>query len=388
MSSAITLGGQTRINQLQGSEQPLVIDQMVLALIPDLDYTQPVDRAQQMPDTAHIVHTYQIPSGFKGYINPDQVVYSMILGSDLGGFSFNWIGTVESASGTVVSVTTTPETRKRKTDVATNTTGNNITRNVILQYRDAKQINDINVPAQTWQIDFTARLDAIDERERQSNRDLYGRAVFWGDAGKIVKDGLYKAKPGIIYIEGIRINMPVEQPVVYGTPPVDLWMDVWRQKSGNDVMTGFNFIEGENLVDYTGGNGVQHYVERVATINANETITDHRHSKSIETDLISWLSGINTTTIINSDHTAQKGQTLFVDTSGGVVPVTVPESPNINDRVDFADYAKTWDQNKLMVKRAPSGEKIQGLKEDMDVDMKGLAFGLVYSGDTKGWVIV
>jgi hypothetical protein len=92
--------------------------------------------------------------------------------------------------------------------------------------------------------------------------------------------------------------------------------------------------------------------------------------------------------IKDSDYPAQAGDKLFVDTSGGVVPITVPEIPNINDRVDFVDYAKTFNRNKMIVKRAVSGEKIQGLEEDMDVDFKGLDFGLVCAGDAKGWVVV
>jgi len=160
MSSAITVAGQTRINQLRGEEKPLVIDRMVLALVPGLDPTQAVDRNQQMPDPAHIVHTYDIPAEFKGYVNPDQVVYSMILGSDVGDFSFNWIGTVEAVTGAVISVTTTPETPKRKTDLATNTTGNNITRNVMMQFQDAQALTGVSISAETWQFDYTTWMVA------------------------------------------------------------------------------------------------------------------------------------------------------------------------------------------------------------------------------------
>ncbi|WP_300674069.1 phage tail protein [Desulfoluna sp.] len=160
MSSAITIAGQTRINQLRGEEKPLVIDRMVLALVPGLDPTQPVDRNQQMPDAAHIVHTYTIPAEFKGYVNPDQVVYSMILGSDVGDFSFNWIGTVEAVTGKVITVTATPSTPKRKTNLGTNTTGNNITRNVMMRFQDAQALTGVSVSAETWQFDYTTWMVA------------------------------------------------------------------------------------------------------------------------------------------------------------------------------------------------------------------------------------
>lgn len=147
------------MNELAGNESALVIDRMVLALIPDLD-TSVADPDQQLPDAAYIVHTYDIPTDYKGYVAPDQVVYSMILGTDVGDFSFNWIGMLEAVTDTVISVTVTPESSKWATDLATNTTGNNITRNVILSYQDAKNLTGITVAAETWQFDYQAELNA------------------------------------------------------------------------------------------------------------------------------------------------------------------------------------------------------------------------------------
>jgi hypothetical protein len=158
MSSAITTAGQTRINQLRGAELPLIIDRMVLALIPGLDPTLAVDRSQQMPDPGDIVHTATIASDHKGYVDPDQVVYSIILGSDVGDFSFNWIGLVEAVTDTVIAITTTPETPKRKTNLGNNTTGNNITRNFMIAFQDAQNLTGVTVAAETWQFDYQAEF--------------------------------------------------------------------------------------------------------------------------------------------------------------------------------------------------------------------------------------
>jgi len=106
MGSVFTTAGQARINELIGDESNLVIDRMVLALIPDLDPADPIDRGQQMPDPGDIVHTYTIDEEHKGYITPDQVVYSMLLGAGVGDFSFNWIGLVEAVTDTVIAITT------------------------------------------------------------------------------------------------------------------------------------------------------------------------------------------------------------------------------------------------------------------------------------------
>lgn len=158
MSTRLTNTGQTRINELRGLEQPLIIDRMVLALIPGQDPAEPVNRTQQMPDPANIVYTYTIPAEYKGYVAPDQVVYSMILGSAMGNFSFNWIGLIEKDTDTVMSVTVLPDTPKYKTDLATNTTGNCITRNVLQEYQDAQDLTGITVSAETWQFDYQAEL--------------------------------------------------------------------------------------------------------------------------------------------------------------------------------------------------------------------------------------
>mgnify|MGYP000011711832 CR=1 FL=1 len=52
-----------------------------------------------------------------------------------------------------------------------------------------------DVTAETWQIDFTARLDGIDERERLSNLDVFGRQAFFDAAGTIQKKTVIPA-PG------------------------------------------------------------------------------------------------------------------------------------------------------------------------------------------------
>lgn len=159
MSSALTTIGQNRINELAGLEQPLIIDRIVLALIPGLDPAAAVDRSQQMPDGGDIVHEYTIPAEYKGYVTPDQVVYSMVLGSDIGNFSFNWMGAVEAVTGTVIIITTTPESQKWKTDLPTNSTGNMITRNMMTSFQDAQALTGISISAETWQFDYQAEFN-------------------------------------------------------------------------------------------------------------------------------------------------------------------------------------------------------------------------------------
>jgi hypothetical protein len=60
----------------------------------------------------------------------------------------------------VITVTQTAESSKYPTDLTTNTTGNMITRNVILSYQDAQNLTGITVAAETWQFDYQADISA------------------------------------------------------------------------------------------------------------------------------------------------------------------------------------------------------------------------------------
>jgi hypothetical protein len=96
---------------------------------------------------------------------------------------------------------------------------------------------------------------------------------------------------------------------------------------------------------------------------------------------------------IDGDHTAEKGQKLLVDTIDDDVEVTMPANPVKNDWVEFQDYSKTFRTHNLIIKRAASGEKIEGYEEDLRANLKGISFGLVYtdeeaSGEIRGWAII
>lgn len=202
MASVITNDGATRLSELAGNEDALVIDTMVLAMVPGLD-TSVADPDQQLPDAGYIVHTYSIPEDYKGYVDPNQVVYSMILGTDLGDFEFNWVGLVEAVTGIVIAVTVTPAASKWATNLATNTVGNNITRNLILSYQDAQNLTGITVAAETWQFDYQADLNthislAVDPTSSDDTtlKHLYDyQAKYWQDHVNYV-DLHRSGKPG------------------------------------------------------------------------------------------------------------------------------------------------------------------------------------------------
>lgn len=290
MSTVITAAGETLIAQKHISGEALVIDRIILANIPGLDVSLPVDPEQGKPAANKIVYDYVIPQDYKGFVNPNQVVYSMLLGSEVGNFQFNWLGLFSSAENALVAVTHLPVTEKWQTDKGSNTLGNNLTRNFLLQFSGAKAVTNITVEAKTWQVDFTARLRSIDDRERLSNHDIYGRSCFFRDAFKLVKEsGKYKLKAGVGYVEGLHCVLKSDLQIAVSALPKNVFIDVSLQQQGSNVVPVIVPKLGSTRADYTDGNNVRHYCIKIAEISAAGAIADARRNEAVVTDLVEYL---------------------------------------------------------------------------------------------------
>ncbi|WP_051295063.1 phage tail protein [Maridesulfovibrio bastinii] len=293
MSSIITIAGENLIARMQGTGKTLVIDKMIIANIPDVDPSADINRSMQKPAAEHIVYQYDIPAEYKAYVNPNQVVYSAVLDSDLGDWDFNWLGLYSSAEDVVVAITTLPTLKKFKT--AGQIQGNHLTRNIMLAYEGAAESTGMTVSADTWQLDFSARLSGIDGREQKSNRDIYGSSRFWKNAFKLSGDGqAYSLAAGIAYVEGIRIEQ--EQPISIsaGHFPGSVWIDVALVPQGSDVQVEVVPVFGENFNDEL-KDGIQHYLVKVAEVDQNGTVTDCRRTEWVEPDLVTFLKTIVST---------------------------------------------------------------------------------------------
>ncbi|MCO1336318.1 phage tail protein, partial [Microbulbifer sp. OS29] len=283
---AIINSGAAYIAAKTGANEPVEITQFVLADIDGLDHTQSVNLAEVMPAANEIVHQAAVSQ--KGYLTPDKVVYSLSMDTGDGDFYFNWLGLVAN-DGSLVAVAYVARTLKAAT--ANGVQGNNITRNFLLQFADAQASTGITVPAETWQIDLSAWLNAMDVRERESNRDIYGRASFFGDAWKVTLDGGdYKVQPGIGYIEGIRIVNPSEMIIAAPSAlPKELCLDVSLQKDVNQVSAVFTVYYG-TPGDYVDSAGVQHYVEKISYLLATGDPGDRRTVYDVDdTGLINFI---------------------------------------------------------------------------------------------------
>ncbi|ECS8475998.1 phage tail protein [Salmonella enterica subsp. enterica] len=253
--------------------EPVLLDEFVFANVPGLEPDRPVDRNETLPPAEQIVHRQAVSR--KGVVNDNAVVHSVVLGADVGDFSFNWIGLLNKASGTLAMIVHAPLQQKLKT--AEGQQGNVLTRSFLMEYNGAQAETGINTPAESWQIDFTARMAGMDERQRLENIDIFGAAAFFGDGYLVGKSGnqFYVTK-GTGYVAGLRTTLAENLNITVTTRPVKVWLDVcWTGTLTSVWGVQSRITVADNLADYV-QNGVQHYVFAVAGIDENGNITDLR----------------------------------------------------------------------------------------------------------------
>ncbi|EGP3792444.1 phage tail protein [Salmonella enterica] len=253
--------------------EPVLLDEFVFANVPGLEPDRPVDRNETLPPAEQIVHRQAVSR--KGVVNDNAVVHSVVLGADVGDFSFNWIGLLNKASGTLAMIVHAPLQQKLKT--VEGQQGNVLTRSFLMEYNGAQAETGINTPAESWQIDFTARMAGMDERQRLENIDIFGAAAFFGDGYLVGKSGnqFYVTK-GTGYVAGLRTTLAENLNITVTTRPVKVWLDVcWTGTLTSVWGVQSRITVADNLADYV-QNGVQHYVFAVAGIDENGNITDLR----------------------------------------------------------------------------------------------------------------
>ncbi|MGP2515412.1 phage tail-collar fiber domain-containing protein [Yersinia sp. 2545 StPb PI] len=257
----------------------VVVDEFVLALVPGLDPNAPIDRSEGLPPAGQIVHRQAVNK--TGVVNQNAVVYSITLGTEIGDFDFNWIGLVNKASSTVAMIVHAPT--QRKIANANGQQGNALTRSFLMEYDGAASETGITVPAETWQIDFTARLTGIDEMQRLINLDHYGPGAFFADGFLVAKTGQqYYVTAGRAYVGGLRAVLAANKNITVSAKPVNVWADVSLQ--GNVVSQWESVVTvtvAATLADYQDNAGFMHRVFAVASIDAAGNITDLRPQGSL-----------------------------------------------------------------------------------------------------------
>ncbi|MBA1673665.1 hypothetical protein HCY93_02760 [Escherichia coli] len=271
--TAITLAFERWKAQQGATGEPVLLDEFVFANVPGLNPDTPIDRNEVLPPAAQIVHRQPVTRS--GVVNENSVVFSAVLGADVGDFVFNWIGLLNKASGTLAMIVHAPEQQKLKT--AEGQQGNVLTRSFLMEYNGAQTETAITTPAETWQIDFTARMTGMDERQRVENLDIFGSAAFFGDGYLVAKSGSqFFVTKGTGYVGGLRASLEANQNIAVAAKPVKVWLDVcWTGSLTSVWGVQTKITLATDLANYL-QNGVQHYVFALASIDANGNITDLR----------------------------------------------------------------------------------------------------------------
>ncbi|WP_258005511.1 phage tail protein [Vibrio diazotrophicus] len=257
-------------NQISVGDGP-DMNEMIFAYIPDLDLSQPIDRAQGLPDISLWVHQQDIDQ--VGKLGDNALVYSVVIPGSVAAFTFNAIylrdKNVPNSCGMVVH-----KVEETKEDGMTST------KSLMQQYTGAAQIAGINVDAATWQIDYQARLFGIEDDMRLANLDNYGHTAFVDgfDVTQQADPTKYVVSAGVAYIGGLRAVLDGEVIQTINTKPNGLYVDVVRMGTvlsewQNVVTIRLSEVE---LVDYLDENNQQHYVAKLAGINADGSVVDWR----------------------------------------------------------------------------------------------------------------
>nr|WP_058959479.1 phage tail protein [Type-E symbiont of Plautia stali] len=274
MSQSVITNAFEQLKAQQAANGSIItLDEFVFANIPGLDTSLPISRDESWPEDGQIVHRQAV--GKTGMVNANAVAYSAVLGADVGDFEFNWIGLVSSSSDTVCMIVHAPLQKKIKT--AAGQQGNVLTRSFLMEYSGASEQTAIVTPVDTWQIDFTSRLNGVDERIRLENVDVYGAASFINDGFKVSQSGtVYSVKRGIGYVAGIRSTLLADQELSVISKPTKVWVDVcWKGTLTSVWAEATKLTLADTLENYSDSEG-QHYVYAIAHINADGSVNDLR----------------------------------------------------------------------------------------------------------------
>lgn len=294
MASLITPQFERYVAEQTVARGTVQFDEFIFANIPGLNENN-LAQYLTMPTSAQIVHRQSVSQS--GVINENAVVYSVTIGTEVGDFDFNFIGLINKSKNMLaVAVQTAPVKKIRNKNAVQ---GNSITRNILLEFTGAKALTGINVNANTWQIDFTVRLHGLDEKIRLTNRDLYGRAVFFDDSFLVKRKtgNQFTIQPGVAYVEGVRMDLTALYNLTANNLPCSVYADVVHHCTvTGEYQTEIKYLT-QSKADYVDTANRQHYVQILADIDSQGNVTDRR--------LLSPFLGMNPLTLDDTTENTQ-----------------------------------------------------------------------------------
>ena len=256
-------------NQIRQGVAP-DMNEMVFAYIPHLDISQPLNREVELPDTSLWVYKQDVDQ--VGKLGENALVYSVVIPSAVAEFKFNaiYLHDKNHANSCGMVVYKAEETKEL---------GMSITKSLMQQYTGAAQVSGISVDAETWQIDFQARLLGIDEDMRLANLDYYGHTAFMTGFDVIKQaETQYQITAGVVYVAGLRAELVSDVVQQVSNKPIYLYLDVSR--------TGTTISQWQNQVlirasetpldDYIDDAKQPHYLAQLVRINSDGSVKDLR----------------------------------------------------------------------------------------------------------------
>ncbi|MEF1288670.1 phage tail-collar fiber domain-containing protein [Vibrio sp. M260118] len=270
--TAIPLEFEQYLQNKISLKQPTDLNEIIFAMIPDLDLSQPIDRTVSLPPIEQWVAQRNVDQIGKSGSNA--VVYSVVIPGSTAPFTFNAMflrdKNVPNSCGMVVYKAT--ETKE---------TGMALTKSMLMQFDGAAAAANVTIDAATWQIDYQARLKGMDEDHRLSCLDNYGHTAFvdgFDVTRHEVDQTKYLIAPGVAYVGGLRIQNALSTVQTVDNKPTTLWVDVYRD--GTALSQHENLFQivatTDDLVDYTDSENRPHYVAKLARIQADGSIVDLR----------------------------------------------------------------------------------------------------------------
>ena len=148
---------------------------------------------------------------------------------------------------------------------------------------NVKPDNVGNIPLLPKDIDAPAmvRMDGADSNNQQTNQDVFGRSLFYGDACKVVHQygAYYEVLAGTAYVAGIRFFYPGMQELLIEEVPNKVWVDVsWPSDPMISREPVVNIFLSNNEHDNNAADDIYHYVEKLSEINSDNENLDCRNS--------------------------------------------------------------------------------------------------------------
>lgn len=276
MGQVITQAGEQFLSEVAAGSKSLnggmLADQILLANVSGLNSDATPLKTEGVP--AQIEHAASITRA--GYLSDDSVIFNTLLDSDVGNFQFNWLGLYNSTYDVLIAVGYEPLQQKYQTGGGG--TGNVLSKGFALNITGITAISGVDIPAQSWQVDFTARQKSNELNTRDALRKAYGPGTFLNDAGLVTHDGTgFVISGGTLVIDGLQFELPETTLDPGATFPINVFAEVYQQASaaGVDNRIAFKTSAGE-LAGFNDDQGEYHHLLKIATINSTTDIVDER----------------------------------------------------------------------------------------------------------------